>query len=170
MAVAKFFVSIKDKKMQSLLAKADKKSRNLTPVFNGPIRRSVAVAMERQFTSRGSFFGTPWEPLRPFTLTQRRKRGRGKQGDAPLRDTDRLFRSITRVTDPEGVRVVGPTSLRWGTRVPYAYKHQVGFQQELFGHEVEVPARPMLPTVEWPKEVRQQWVKAIVKHIKPKGL
>ena len=168
--VAKFIISIKDKKLQALLTKADKKTRNLTPVFEGPIRRSIAVAMERQFTSRGSFFGTPWAPLRPFTLAQRRKRGRGKQGDAPLRDTDRLFRSITRVTDPEGIRVSGPSSLRWGTRVPYAYKHQVGFTSELFGREVEVPARPMLPETAWPPEVRKQWVEAIIRHVKPKGL
>lgn len=174
--VAKFTVRIDDKLVRAHLRKADKRLRNLKPVFGGPIRRSVAIAMQRQFDTRGAFFGTPWRPLSLTTVRMRSrsggrsKPGRAKHGfDAILRDTDRLYRSMVRVTDPEGIREWGDGFLWWGTRVPYARYQQEGFRTRIFGRgpEVEVVARPMLPEGAWPPRVRRQWVVSIVKHLGP---
>lgn len=180
----RFTAKIDDKLLQRLLKRGENKARDLSRVFAGPIRKSVAIAMKRQFDSNGSFFGTPWPPLSATTMKLRTrvvtkgsvksttsKRGRAKSGFAkPLRDTDRLFRAATRITDPEGIRDVGRNFLRWGVRVPYAGFHQTGFSTRLFGRGSlrKVPARPIFPRGDnWPPRVRREWIVAIGRAVNP---
>lgn len=183
MASNTFSATIDLKLVRKMIKHAEGRLRNTAKVFEGPIRESVSKAMQRQFESRGQYFGTPWRPLSATTRRLRSrvvgpanarrstsKRGRAKHGFAtPLRDTDRLYQSMVNPTGPETVRIWGDGFLKWGTRVPYAYPQQVGFRTRVFGRGrlVQVPARPMLPTApqKWPARVKREWVVALARHL-----
>lgn len=133
-------------------------TRDMTPVFGGPINASVDTLFRRQFESEGSYAGARWAPLRPVTKQLRTRRGHGRGGI--LRDTNRLWASFTKLgLGPEAVKVVTSESLERGSTVPHARFHQTGFVSRTFvvidadGNPIPlrrkrpqgVPARPIVP-------------------------
>jgi phage gpG-like protein len=140
-----------------------------------PLVRRYVVLLSAE--SKGCFDqsrdpdGNPWAALRRPRERKRDKRARGGGGgQKPLRDSDVLMLSVT--ARGEGhVEELGPTSLRWGTNLPYAGTHQEGktirvpewraeqggkprvfkaadgkavFTRHIRAYEVEIPARPFL--------------------------
>ncbi len=96
------------------------------PIMRGPVRRLVRDAIVRQFATRGSFGGSPWPALAASTIAEKRRLIRtGKAAKlAPMRRTDRLFRSLTIFSHPERKETVTPTSYGVRSLVPYGKYHQ----------------------------------------------
>jgi hypothetical protein len=86
----------------------------------------------------------------------------------PMRNTNRLFGSLVRLSHPEGVRLYEPGRMVWGTALPYAEGHHrpTGFQTRLFGKGPlrTVPPRPVVPR-EWPASIVAKWSGAITSHV-----
>jgi hypothetical protein len=104
-------------------------------------------------TEGANINGTPWAPLTETTLGFKAKRGREKMGT--LRDSDRLFHSLTVRGDADQLRDVSPSSFFFGTAAnnagtPYPLYLQGGWtMHNIFRHQIEppraVPARPFVP-------------------------
>ncbi len=122
--------------------------RNLKPVYQAGIDKSVRNFFVRQFATRGRAGGTPWEPLAASTLAIKRKFGKGSAGI--LRRGGRLWNSLTKPFGPDvRLRITRGTYERW-TQVPYADQHQKGYTiSTVFGKRLRapkrVPARPLAP-------------------------
>lgn len=152
------------------------RTRNLSIVFRSRVGPSIARNLRKQFESRGGHLGTPWAPLTHTTIRMRTrtvgkssarrstsKAGRAKAGFAtPMRDTDRLYRSLTALADPEGIREYGTMTMEWGTRLEYALPQAKGFRTQVFGRGRlrEVPARPVIPD-RFPVSITKTWDRAI---------
>ncbi|MBC8092166.1 MAG: hypothetical protein H7Y15_09565 [Pseudonocardia sp.] len=89
-----------------------------------------------QFLSRGAEYRTPWTPLAPSTVAQKRRLGFPRD---PLVRTARLVHSIT--LRPLAVERIGPREFEAGTDVAYARFHQGGTRAGL-------PARPLFSAAE----------------------
>lgn len=158
--------------------------KDLSPVFRGPIDRATTQALVQQFETKGvRLNGAPWQPLSPVTIALRtrvivrkgaartvNRAGRARAGfSTPLRDTNRMWASLTKSGAPEGLRVITPSSYERGTRVPYAAKHQRGFTiTQMFGRSLKapkrVPARPIVPT-NLPLDLVQQYEGHLVDYV-----
>jgi len=157
------------------------RTRNLNTVFRSRVGPSIARNLVKQFQSRGGHLGTPWDPLRPSTVRMRTRTvgkasarrstsraGRAKAGFAtPERDTDRLYRSLTALVDPEGIRIYTASTMEWGTRIEYAGPQASGFRTQVFGRGRlrEVPARPVIPPEGFPVSITKTWDRAIAHFI-----
>ncbi len=117
--------------------------------------------------------GSPWAALKRPRDRQRDQKGKkagGGSGQKPLRDTLLLMLSVT--ARGEGHKEeIGPTSLVWGSNLPYAGTHQEGrtvqvpeiarprgtkalawkdgagkmvFRRHARAHSVTIPARPFV--------------------------
>ena len=92
--------------------------------------------INKQFTSEGAHFGSPWKPLAPSTLARRRKKGRGAK---ILRDTRRLEQSFVRGKPDSAFRRNRTlATVTVGTQTEYAEQHEKGLAR--------VPRRRILPT------------------------
>lgn len=160
--------------LSEAVTKLDQMAQRLGPgmrdVFDGPVDRIVLGFFSAQFESHGAAGGTPWAPLSPVTLALKARRGRAEMGT--LRDSNRLWASLTKRASPDGVLAVTETSYRRGTRVPYAAFHQDGWTStSIFGHRRKhpparpVPARPLIPPGGLPLGVRQSVVAAIDRYL-----
>jgi phage gpG-like protein len=150
------------------------RTEDLSPVFAGPINKSVNDMFIRVFQSEGSAYGGKrWAPHAPVTKLLRKRRGHGRGG--VLRDTNRLWASLTKLgLGPDAVKLVGKQSLTRGTLVTYAEPHQTGYTSRTFvvvdkaGNPVplyrktpvKIPARPFIPDP-MPKQMIVAWEKMI---------
>ena len=123
-----------------LLARA----RDLKPAYE-EIGSILVTRTQERFESQTGPDGRPWTPFAPSTLRRRLgkqtpKKGRRGGGAqlAPqlLRDTARLYRSLTYQADADGVAA--------GTNVKYAALQQFGGTPGMAPGAAAVPARPFL--------------------------
>lgn len=140
---------------------------DLTPFFDGPIDASVVQFFTRQFASSGKVGGQPWAPLRPATLALKRRRGRENMGI--LRDSNRLWASLTKRAGPQVVKNVTLDSYERGTSDVKAVFHQEGFTQtHIFGrlrrHPLTVKPRVIVPDP-LPNALVTSWEKLLVRYI-----
>lgn len=140
---------------------------NLQPVFEGPIDASVVQFFTRQFASSGRIGGEPWAPLRPVTLMLKRRRGRENMGI--LRDSNRLWASLTKRTGPETVMSATDERYERGSSNINALRHQAGYTQtHIFGrlrrHPREVKPRKIVPDT-LPVALTNAWESFVVSHI-----
>lgn len=91
--------------------------------------------IDKQFRTEGVNFGTPWEPLAPSTLRQRRKGKKGSRGGTKiLRDTGvNLANTFAAQADSKNLII--------GTAADFAKYHQGQPDQE----NPVLPKRPILP-------------------------
>jgi phage gpG-like protein len=109
-------------------------------------------ATEQNFATRGRSGGSIWRDLsKPYA----RRTGR-RVSERILRLTDRLYDSLVDPTHPEHVEEVGPTQMRWGSRVPYGVYHQSSAPRS------RIPYRP---PVRLSQRRRQEVVKALQRAI-----
>lgn len=116
-------------------------------------------------TEGANINGTPWAPLTETTLAFKAKRGREKMGT--LRDSDRLYQSLTVRGDADQLRDVSPSALFYGTAAnaagaPYPFYLQHGWtMHNVYRNQIEpprdVPARPFVPVDRLP----DPWAEAI---------
>lgn len=84
------------------------------------IARILADSTEENFRTRGVAGGSRWRDLsEPYASRTGRR-----VDERILRLTDRLYRSLTDEGHAEHVQEIGPTEMRWGSRVPYGKFHQ----------------------------------------------
>lgn len=91
-----------------------KRAENLTPVFRG-IGSDVKAEADLSFRESRDPYGTPWKPLAPATIENRRGQGKGVKA---LLDTGALRNSI-------GI-AAGADQVTIGTVLSYAAVHQFG--------------------------------------------
>lgn len=119
----------------------------------------VADAMEdatmEQFESEGARSGEPWQRLSPSTVAAKAEQG---LDPAILQATRRMVNSLTLGARGEHIRQIGPGTLRFGTRVPYAIYHQTGTRN--------MPRRPPLVFTEVD---RRRFVKILQSYIMGAG-
>lgn len=92
---------------------------DLMPVL-ADIGDAMVFATQRRFETKVDPEGQSWRPLAPRTARERAKRGHDPSNI--LRDSNRLYNSITRVVENAGVTA----SVEWGTNVVYAAAQQFG--------------------------------------------
>lgn len=138
-----------------VLAARQRRHANLQPFFASTGETIVRRWFARQFATNGAVSGQRWQPLSPVTLALKAKRGRAKMGI--LRDSNRLWASLTKRGAPESVVAATRDSLTVGTTVrqpgpgpAYAALHQRGYSiTSMFGRRLtrkrRVPARPIVP-------------------------
>lgn len=120
-------VAVEGREMKEFLEGMADRAVNLTPVFQGPIDRSVTEFFQKQFSTQGEHGGQRWAPLSPRTIKAKTGRGRGRAGPATiLQDTRELWASLTKSGHPLGVRIIQPDHYERGTTVKKAFWAQVG--------------------------------------------
>lgn len=89
-----------------------------------PTMSAIGAAMlfstQRRFETKTAPDGQPWRPLAPRTARERAKRGRSPSDI--LRDTGRLYQSLTYQVSASG----STATVEWGSNVVYAAIHQFG--------------------------------------------
>lgn len=139
------------------LTAATLRGKNLRPLFEGKLDKSIQSMLKRQFDTKGRWGGTPWAPLKRETKKRRIRRGGNRGGlDHPLWDTGRLRASLLKRDGPDVLRKVGALSIERGTLVPYAAAHQRGKRKGL-------AARPIVPSP--PRHIVQSWGTLVARYI-----
>ena len=130
-------IRVQSARVERLLDKAQRRSKNLMPVWGDLNANVIQPEMQRRFRASGAAHGRRWTPLRPSTRRQRlTQRGGNRGGIArPLWDTGRLRGSWVK-RGPESVYSAKRLSFERGTSVPYAAAHQNG--------TARLPARPIV--------------------------
>ena len=103
------------------IAGALKRSRDVRPPLRH-MQRELVKAHDRLFQTDGAPVGG-WAPLKSSTFAE--KLSQGYSGGTLVRTGD-LENSLTQLTNPMGIRDLGPKSMGFGTRVQYAQFHQTG--------------------------------------------
>ena len=134
------------------LAKANKNPRSEFAI----IGRRMLKMQRQHFTDKRDAEGTRWPALSKATIKARRK-GPRKGEPQPLRDTGRLFNSLTSQATNIGAIV--------GTNVKYAATHQFGVEDR------NIPARPFLFLTTGEIDILAKYLTdpLIVMHIKKHG-
>jgi hypothetical protein len=156
-------VRVEDEGLAAVLRRAG----NLTPLFAGPIDKSVTLMFERRFASEGAWGGIRWAGHQPLTIRLRARPGHGRGGI--LRDTSRLWASFVKGSGPDAVRRITPSEYERGSAVPYARFHQRGYSlTRVFGIRLRkprrVPARPVVPE-RVPREVLATWERLVKEYV-----
>lgn len=126
--------------VHATLERLQQRMENMRPAMDG-IGSAVVSFVKLRFVRQRDPWGARWRPLRPSTVSRRRKRS-----TVPLRDTGRLMNSITHV-------VRGNDAVDIGTNVEYAPTHQFGAKKGAYGRTRrgapipwgDVPTRAFLP-------------------------
>lgn len=104
----------------------------------GPsIGSMLSRAVQRQFSTKGAYMGTPWRPLSPATLADKARRGYATPN--PLVRTGRLKMSF--VGRPMSVEKYGARGFEFGSSLPLAVWQQKGTRRNGRRH---IPPRKML--------------------------
>ena len=133
---------------------AEERLGDLTPYWEAAADPLIREFYEAVWASDGAIAnGEPWAPLSDTTLALKARRGRADMG--LLRDSDRLYDSLTKRGDAGSLRLVSPDAFFLGTAVtnegaPYPSFLQRGWtMRSIFGRELaeprNVPARPFVP-------------------------
>lgn len=96
------------------------RAADVSPAWNALIDW-FAEQNTKQFTSRGARYVTPWPPLSPSTIAEKKRLG---YPVAPLVRTTALRTSLTQ--RPMGVEHITGREMSAGTDVSYAHFHQTG--------------------------------------------
>jgi hypothetical protein len=96
------------------------RAQDVSPAWEEFLNWWVVTNVE-QFTSRGARWRTPWKPLAPSTVSEKRRAGYLSE---PLVRTTRLRNAMTR--RPLEVERVSATDVEAGTDLYYAKYHQSG--------------------------------------------
>lgn len=139
---------------QRLLDQIARKTKNLTPLFEGPLTNRIHAFFGEIFATEGAVLGSPWAPLAPATLAAKTRVHRANMGI--LRRYNTLWASLTKRGAPQGVRVVRPDRLIIGTSVPYAAIHQEGRDR--------VPQRVIVPD-ELPAKESRAWESLLARYL-----
>lgn len=122
MAVVRITIGIQgDRQFDALLASRKRRIDDWQP-FWAQIRNFLIGVMKEQFATEGSR-ALKWEALSPRYAAWKERNYPGK---TILRLTDRLYNSLTRVGSPDMIYEPEDKGMLFGTRVPYAGKHQLG--------------------------------------------
>jgi hypothetical protein len=108
------------------------RSHDLSPAWQELITWWAATNVEH-FSSRGRRWRTPWEPLKPTTVAQKRRQGFLAD---PLVRTARMREDLTR--RPLGAEHITHNRVDVGTDAPYAKFHQRGAPR------AHLPRRPLV--------------------------
>ena len=151
MTVPRISVSIGgDEALDRLLAGITRRGQDLSPLFRGPIDKSVTMMFRAQFSSRGAYGGKTWDPLRPSTKRARIRTGGNRGGiEHPLWDTGAGKASLEKV-GPNSFRQITPNSYERGSTLARMALHQTGYTVSQWGgvrfrRPRRVPARPPVP-------------------------
>jgi hypothetical protein len=127
---------------------------DFTPYWEAVASPMIAGWFTSIWETEGAIInGSRWAPLTETTLDFKAKRGREQMG--PLRDSDRLYSSLTVRGDADQLRDVTPLGLFYGTAAnaagaPYPSYLQHGWtMHNVYRNQIEpprdVPARPFVP-------------------------
>lgn len=95
---------------------------DFSPIWKGVQSEFFAIEKEQFNSEGGKGASGNWQALSPAYREIKQKR----YGSKPiLRATDRLFKSLTGETD-DSIAQFGKTEAAFGTRLPYARRHQGG--------------------------------------------
>jgi hypothetical protein len=94
--------------------------RDLSPAWE-EVLTWWAMANKEQFASRGARWRSPWKPLAPSTVAQKRREG--FLNESLVRTTD-LRRELT--NRPLGMERIRASDMEAGTDLSYAHFHQRG--------------------------------------------
>ena len=152
-----------DEEAQRMLREAGKRSRNLSPVFRGPVDKLVTKLFTDQFATEGKSGPLPWAPLSAATLADKARIRRGRMG--VLRRFNTLWASLVKSGGPQGIRDIGPDRYERGTAVPYAAAHQLGARIRRWGNVTfrtpkRLPVRQVVPDPAPPR-----FVDAVARHV-----
>lgn len=138
---------------------------DFTPYWEAVASPTIAGWFQSVWETEGAVInGSPWAPLSETTIALKAKRNRGTMGI--LRDSDRLYQSLTVRGDADQLRSVSPSALFYGTAAnsggaPYPLYLQSGWtMHSIFGRAVaprKVPARPFVPVDRLP----DPWAEAL---------
>jgi len=98
------------------------RSVDARPAF-GAMADTLRGYEKRLFDSEGGSSGAPWSPLADSTRKAKTNAG---QDPRILHATLALRRSLADKRDPEHEEIVTPTTLVFGSKLPYARFHQKG--------------------------------------------
>jgi phage gpG-like protein len=119
------------------------------------VGRHIAKEIRKQFTSRGANFGTPWKPLAPSTIREKRRLGYPL---APLIRTGEMRREMT--GNPMNVEFYEGRIATFGTNGMKAEWQHFGTDKN---GKVHIPARPILKATpklrREVKDIMDEWVK-----------
>lgn len=111
------------------------RARNPEPAWEN-VGSYLSAAERRQWATSGSYFGTPWRPLKPDYLLWKAKHGYSSH---ILMQTGSLRMSFS--SRPMSIEVYNGSSARFGSNHPLAKYHQHGTRRH--GKRVN-PPRPMM--------------------------
>ena len=133
-------------KMKRLL----KKTKDMRPVFRGPINRSVTRFFTKQFATQGAHGRQVWAPNSPLTQKLKGRAGHGRAGVGQVgQDLRTLWASLTKSPAPQGVLDISAQEYRRGSLVAHARRFHSGYTaRTIFGHNRKAPAvvppRPLI--------------------------
>jgi phage gpG-like protein len=133
-----------------LLDKMDDRIGDMRPVFRWT-KGYLETANAANFAANGLPTGQPWKPL---DAQYGAWKARNYPGTGMLRQTGRLFRSLTSLSD-SSANIISKDTATFGTSVEYAKFHQYG--------TTKMPKRQIVFTPrEFPKELGVTMAKYIV--------
>lgn len=115
-----------EKQINSRIQLFEGRVEDATPAFKevGNFLRRVE---RKQWSTRGTFGGNRWEDTKPSTKANKRRKGgqSAKNANRILRDTDRLWKSVT-TKNQDAISEETADSIFVSTKVDYARIHQTG--------------------------------------------
>lgn len=115
---------IGDKKVLTDLLGLSERAKDARPALR-QVRDVMESGIKHQFASQGSYFGTPWAPLKPTTLAKKAQKGEDLR---TLRATGALEASLSGGKGKR--RGVTRTSARTGTSIFYGRFAQSGTKRQ----------------------------------------
>lgn len=140
-----------------------------SPLLVGGGGLSFTEMLRSQFHSRGARGGEAWPgyDAEPRYAVIKAKHGGGLHNVLRwVTGRERLYPSLTDPKHPEHIFEMTTHSLRMGTRVPYAIRHQLGQGLQPFD-KIPLPRRPIIQVT---KMDRDTWILAIQRHIGGAGV
>jgi phage virion morphogenesis protein len=134
-------LTVDDSRLRERIAALTKRGRDMSSAF-AEISEMLVSSVEQNFQQEGRYSeprswqggGRGWTDLKPATVAQRRKSGRGPH--PILQVSGQLASSITGESGPRHATV--------GTNLAYAGVHQFGTDKAGRNKSTTIPARPFL--------------------------
>lgn len=143
-------VEVKADDVLDLLDKIEDRSKDMRPVFRWT-KTYLEAANAANFAANGLPSGAPWKPL---SAEYGSWKAANYPGTGMLRQSGRLFRSLTNLSD-SAANIISKDTATFGTAVEYAKFHQYG--------TTKMPKRKIVFTPrEFPKELGVTMAKYIV--------
>ncbi len=163
-----------DKPIIAKLGLAEDRVKDLRPAWaalhsgnssllSGGIRPFVEI-VKGQYRTKGARGGTPWQSYNSEPVYKRIKIAVGGGLDRMLRweaGRERLYPSLVRTGHPDHVYEPRRLSVMFGTRVPYAIKHQEGRGMQPYDR-IPLPKRPIIALT---RGDFRGWIRVIQRHV-----